>query len=477
MKTYIIIFFLSLVILTSCKNYLEFPPEQEVPKTEFFQNQADAEKAVNAMYGYLRWWDISAFNYLILSSLPSGDIIKGSAPGDGSWASAYEIFQESKSERQIQEFWAGRYKGINMSNQVLSNVPSINMDESVKKRMIADAKFLRAFHYFYLVRAFGGVPICDHLPLGPESMVRVSVQDTWNFIIKDLKEAIPDLPSTLPSTEYGRATQWAAKAFLAKAYLYTENWDECKKVTDEIISSGNFDLYPDFYQLFRPEQEFCEESIFEIVSTLVPGNPTFSNCQFSETQAVRGVFGWGWFCPSDDLAAAFDAAGDVVRKKVTILYYGDVTADGDTIKGITSMEGVEIPRYNGKAYVPKRFPRATGTPDGCEQNIRIMRFAEVLLMNAEAAIHTGGDAATPLNRVRARVSLPGISGPTLQNIWDERRLELAGENDRFWDLVRIKQAATVLAKNGFVAGRNELYPIPQSEVDLSKGSLEQNPGW
>ena len=476
MKAYILIFSILIGIATSCTDYLEFPPEQEVPVTQFFHTEADAQKAVNAMYGYLRWWDISAFNYLILGSLPSGDILKGSSPGDGSWANEFVNYQFSKTNIQIQDFWSSRYKGINLSNQVLSNVPDISMDAGLKVRMIAEAKFMRAFHYFYLVRAFGGVPLIAQVPMGPEGLVRTTAAQTWNFIAQDLIDAIPGLPATVPPAEYGRTTQWAAKALLAKTYMYQENWPQCKAVSDDVINNGPFDLYPDFYQLFRPEQEFCAESIFEIVATQVPGNGDLSNSQFAEIQGVRGQFGWGWFVPSDALAAAFDLASDTVRKKVTILYLGDTTEDGDKIAGNVVMEGVTIPRYNGKAYVPSRIPKGTA-PYGCDQNIRVLRFAEILLINAEAAIHEGGDAATPLNRVRARANLTAIANPTLENIWDERHLELAGENDRFWDLIRTGKAASELAKYGFEEGKHKLYPIPQKEIDLSGGKVEQNPNW
>ena len=180
--------------------------------------------------------------------------------------------------------------------------------------------------------------------------------------------------------------------------------------------------------------------------------------------------------PEDRLADAFDAAGDEVRKKVTILYLGDQTEDGDVIAGTDVMEGVDIPRYNGKVYVPTRIDRTSG-PYGSDQNVRILRFADILLINAEAAFHAGGDAATPLNRVRARANLDPIAAPTLDDIWSERRLELAGEQDRYWDLLRTGQAATVLAVDGFQSGKHELYPIPQTEIDLSGGQLMQNPGW
>jgi hypothetical protein len=477
MKKYIVLLIIGLGLLISCEDYLEFPPESKIPEEKFFETQEDAQKAVNAMYGYLRFWDISAFNYLILGSLPSDEIIKGSSPGDGSWANDYVNFQHTKTQLQISDFWTGRYEGINLSNQVITNVPGIEMSASVKSRMVAEARYIRAFHYYYLVRAFGGVPLIKEVPAGPEGLIRITLEDTWNFIETDLREAIPDLPETVPSGEFGRATRWAAKGLLAKVLMYREDWAECKSVSDDIINNGPYDLHPDFYQLFRPEQEFNEESLFEIVATQVPGENDLSNSQFAETQAVRGQFGWGWFVPTDELADAFDAAGDTIRKKVTIIYKGDVTGDGDTIKGIDVMEGIDgIPRYNGKAYVPSRIPKVTG-PYGCDQNVRILRFADILLINAEAALHTGGDVATPLNRVRARARLAPISNPTIEDIWEERRLELAGEQDRYWDLLRTGRAATVLAKYGFKVGKHEWYPIPQSEVDLSGGLLEQNPGW
>jgi hypothetical protein len=476
MKKNTLFLFAFLFVFTSCNNYLDFPPEAEVPVAEFFQTQDDATKAANAMYGYLRSWDISAFNYLILSELASDNLIKGSSPGDGSWANAFPIFQFTATDGQIRDYFNSRYKGINLSNQVITNLPAITMSETLKTQIIAEAKFLRAFHYFFLVRAFGGVPIVDKVPVGPEGMIRATADETWDFIETDLLEAIPNLPESYPNNLLGHATKWAAKALLAKVYLYREKWTECKQTTDEIINSGKFSLYPDFYKLFRPEQEFCSESIFEIVATQVAGNNGITNSQFAEVQAVRGQFGWGWFAPTDNLAAAFDAAGDVVRKKVTILYKGDHTEDGDSITGISLMEGVVLPRYSGKAYVPSRIKTVTG-PYGSDQNIRTIRYAEVLLINAEATLKTGGNAAQPLNLVRNRVGLPSILNPTIQDIWNERRLELAGEQDRFWDLVRTKQAEAVLGPQGFKVGKNELYPIPQQEIELSGGLLTQNPGW
>ncbi|MEX6690384.1 RagB/SusD family nutrient uptake outer membrane protein [Danxiaibacter flavus] len=471
------------IFITSCKKYLDFPPEGKVPATNFFQTPDDAAKAMTSMYGNLRTWDMyGGFNYLLVNELPSDDIIKGSEPGDGGANNMYHSFQFQKTEGTFNSYWNTRYQQINLSNQVLSNVPGINMDQTLKNRYFAEAKFLRAFSYFDLLRAFGGVPIVDKVPVGPEGMLRKTSDETYDFIEKDLKDAIAVLPSDLPPAELGRATKWAAEFLLAKVYLYRQKYNECKTLTDEIISSNKFSLYGDFYKLFRPEQEFCSESIFEVVSTYLNENSGISSCQYAQIRGVRGSgtesWGWGWGTPSDNLVKAFDNAGDVVRKKVTILTRGDITPDGDLVAGIQVMDGASEPRYNGKAYVPTRIAQGkSGGTQNSDQNIRLMRYAEVLLMNAEAAVRTGGNGAASLNLVRRRAGLSDITSPTLLQILEERHLELAGEGDRFWDLVRTGRAAEVLGPQGFVAGKNELFPIPDLQVQLSGGQLTQNPGW
>ena len=165
---------------------------------------------------------------------------------------------------------------------------------------------------------------------------------------------------------------------------------------------------------------------------------------------------------------------------MTILYKDDVTEDGDKIEGVNAgeLEGVNKPRYNGKSYVP-RNRQINGVNEGSEQNIRVLRYAEVLLIDAEAKVRKGdiGGAATSLNLVRERVGLDPIDAPTLQDIWNERRLELAMEGDRFFDLVRTGQAATVLGPQGFVAGKNEVFPIPQVMIDVTNNALQQNNGY
>ncbi len=476
------IFFLSTLILVflslnSCKDYLDFEPEGSVPAEGFFETPEHAMKAVTSIYAHFRSWEMVSFAFIIMQEVPSDNSVKGSESGDATFINDFDNFVYTPNQFILNDYWSGRYRGINLANQCITNIPNITMDEGLKARLIAEAKFLRGLLYFDLVRAFGAVPMPLSVPVGPEIYVRVSASEVWTQIETDFKDAASVLPATYIQTEKGRATSGAAKAMLAKAYLYNQRWAEAAQYASDVINSGVYSLENNFYNVFRVQSENGPESVFEIQAQEVSGNDGLSFCQHAEVQSVRGQFGWGFNVPTDDLAAAFDAAGDAVRKEVTILPKGYITPDGDEIKGVAKLEGVTSPRYNGKAYYPSSL-QVFG-PYGAGQNIRVMRYAEVLLIAAEAKIRQGdvSGAATYLNQVRQRVNLATIAAPSLEQILLERRLELAMEGDRFFDLVRTGQAATVLASKGFTAGKNELYPIPQTQIDLSEGKLTQNPGY
>ena len=462
---------------SSCKDYLEFPPEGTIPAEGFFETEEHAVQSVNSIYAHMRGWEMVAFAYIIMQEIPSDNSQKGSEVGDASFINDYENFAFTANQFVIKDYWAGRYRGINLCNQSITNIPEITMNETLKTRLIAEAKFLRALIYFDLVRAYGDVPTPTKVPVGPEINFRTPKDEVYALIEADLLDAINILPDSYDNADKGRATSGAAKGILAKVYLYQERYADAERLAGEIVSSGKYSLIPDFYDVFRVPAENGPESIFEIQAQQVEGNDGVSFCQHSEVQSVRGQWGWGFNIPTDDLAAAFDAAGDTERKAATILYKGDVTQDGDLIIGVNALEGAARPRYNGKAYYPPSY-QVFG-PTGSGQNIRVLRYAEVLLIQAEAMIRQGntGGAAGPLNQVRSRAGLADISSPSLDDVLRERRLELAMEGDRFFDLVRTGQAATVLASKGFTPNKNELFPVPQELIDLSEGNLTQNPGY
>ena len=470
-----------LIGISSCDDYLDFQPEAEIPAEEFFVNEADAEAALWSCYGVLSHWDIYGGQaYLAATMVPSDDAI---AFGFGPLY-AFENFTFGPNEGRINAIYRNRYQSINLSNQLITNLPDIPMSEGKRNTLEGEARFLRALHYFELTRFFGDIPIVLSPSSSGEANIRRPLEEVYEVISEDLQFAYDHLPSSWAASEKGRATRWSAAAYMAKLHLYKEEWNEVLNWTNDIINNSGHDLFTaegldSFYHLFRVDQENNIESIFEAQSNGIEGNP--DNISFGRQYGqVIGPIPWGWgnVVPTDALADAFDAEGDTIRKKVTILYAGDVTLDGDTINtNPNAVPTVNPARYCGKAYVPIKVNPAIPFIRVAEQNVRLMRFAEVLLMNAEAAAQSGGDVATPLNRVRARVGLPAISAPTLQDVYKERRLELANENERFFDLVRTGRANDVLGENGFIVGKHELFPIPENEIELTNGLLTQNPNW
>ena len=478
MKKILITF--SFIALFSCtEDFLEIPLEDRTPAEEFFVSEEDATQAVNAIYNHQLDWLTSAFAHLAITQITSDDSDKGSNPGDAAFLNDFSNFTFNSSAFILNDYWTGQFRGVNLANQVLTNVPAIEMDESLKARLLAEAKFFRAYHYFNLVRTFGGVPIYDGLPAdGLYNIPRNTAEEVYAFIKQDLTEAAQVLPVSYGADQLGRVTEGAAKGLLAKVHMYKSEWPEVLQLTQEIMGMG-YSLYDDYYQLFRWQNEYNSEIIFEIQST-ADGNCE-SSSQYGQVQGVRAQFGWGFNSPSEDLVAAYEE--NDVRKDATILFVGETTPEGDLI---TAGNDPSNPtRYNQKIYVSSENYRRNNCAENADSNIIILRYAEVLLMNAEANLELGNyDAALKsLNKVRNRAKLDDLtfeSEAQLRSaIWHERRVELAQEGDRFFDLVRQGRAAEIFKALGkqFTPGVNEIFPIPANQISLSNNVLVQNPGY
>ncbi|WP_129718161.1 RagB/SusD family nutrient uptake outer membrane protein [Pedobacter sp. SYP-B3415] len=469
---------------SSCKDsFLDVDPQGQQVATEFWKTEADATKAVNAIYANLRSWENVAFPALVIESTPSDEADKGSTPTDATFFNLFDQFTVGSTEGSLQSFWTGQYRNINFCNQVLDNIPGITMNEGLKSRYLGEAKFVRAYSYFRLVRAYGGVPLRLHIPKDNSeyNLPRATRQEVYAQIEKDLTEAAAILPASYPATDVGRATKGAALGLLAKVSMYQQKWTEVQNYTNQVMGLG-YNLFPDFEKLFRVENENSVESVFEIQAEFVAGNNAANNSQYSQVQGVAGVpaGGWGFNTPSASLINSFEP-GDP-RRDATILFPGERTPQGDLIPTTVPNIG-----YNQKSYVP--FSRFVSGNQGAEQNIRVLRFAEILLMNAEAANELGNttQALTSLNRVRARARgtatgvLPDVTttdkAALRAAIWRERQSELALESDRYFDVVRQGRAAEVFGPKGWKANKNEVWPIPQQEIDLSGSLLTQNPGY
>ena len=476
----------TVLLVSSCKkSFLDVDPQGQQPAQQFWQSQDDATKAVNAIYANLRSWENVAFPALVIESVGSDEADKGSTPTDATFWLLYDTYTVTSTEGSLQSFWTGQYQNINLCNQVLDNIPAITMDETLKARYIAEAKFVRAFAYFRLVRAYGDVPLRLTVPKDATeyNIARAPKDQVYAQIEKDLTEAAAVLPANYGASDLGRATKGAALGMHAKVALYQKKWAEVVTLTNQVMGLG-YNLFPDFEKLFRTNNENNSESIFEIQAELVSGNNDASNSQYSQVQGVAGVTGggWGFNVPSAALAAAFEPNDP--RRDATIIFRGETTPQGDVIPTTTPN-----PMYNQKSYVPFN-QYVSGFNQGAQQNIRVLRFADILLMNAEAANEAGNaaQALNSLNRVRERARgsnmltvLPPVTttdqAALRAAIYKERQVELAMESDRYFDVIRQGRAAEVFGPKGWKPSKNEVWPVPQTEIELSGGLLTQNPGY
>ncbi|UQB68705.1 RagB/SusD family nutrient uptake outer membrane protein [Epilithonimonas zeae] len=461
-------------VIASCSDdFVDIKPEGVVIADDFYKTEADAMKATNAIYSFLRSWENSGFPAQYVFGVTGDDVEKGSNPGDASFINAYDNFSFTISDDGVNGYWTGQWQAVQRTNQVITNVPNIDMDTALKTRLVAEAKMLRAYFYFNLVRIYGGVPIFDGLQTDYINQPRNTAAEVYAFIVKDLTEASEILPQTYPAGQEGRVTKGGALGLLSKVYLYMKEYQKAYDTSNLVIGMG-YKLDPDFNHLFRPAGEFGTESVFEVNCGC---SPEFGGSQYAEVQGVRNQYGWGFFTPTQALEDAFEP-GDV-RKQFTILREGETTPEGDLIKKGDPQAGNT---WNYKTYVPSSLNNnACGY--GSIQNIRILRFADILLINAEAANELGnsGVAIANVNKVRHRANLGDTPASTQSAlrlaIWQERRVELAMEMDRFPDLVRTGQAEQFLGSKGFQKGKNELFPIPLRAITDSKGVLTQNPGY
>lgn len=475
----------SFISFQSCKkSFLNVDPAQNTAATLFFKTQDDATKAVSAMYANLREWNNIAFAPIAVESMGSDDVEKGSTASDATFFNDYHKFTITAGDAQLGGFWKGQYQNINFANQILTNVPGITMDETLKARYLAEAKFIRAYSYFRLVRAFGDVPLRLSLPKDASeyNLPRTAKAQVWAAIETDLTDAAGVLPQTYGSADIGHATKGAALALHAKVAMYLKKWADVLSYTNQVMGFG-YSLYPDYEQMFRTTHKNNQESVFEIQCALIPNNPDASNSQYSQVQGVRGVTGggWGFNVPSPELAAAYET-GDP-RRDATIIFRGETTPEGDKIPATG-----DNPMYNQKSYVPFSL-YVSGFNEGCQQNKIVLRYADVLLMNAEANNELGNSAAAliPLEQVRARARagnnaiLPKVTttdqAALRTAIYNERRVELAMEFERYFDVIRQGRGTAVFGSRGWKAGKNEVWPVPQNEIDLSGGALTQNPGY
>ncbi|MEG0930710.1 RagB/SusD family nutrient uptake outer membrane protein [Algoriella sp.] len=463
---------ISIGTLSSCtSDFLNVDSQENIAIDD--QASQSPEKYVNGIYGMFTDWDY-AFSWLGVTEMISDNADKGSSSTDnGGDKRDLDELLHSSTTGSIEAMWKRFYKTIGRASYSIKYTTESSITDVEKNRLIGEAKFLRAVSYFYLVRMFGDTVI-QELDVPASYSLRKPKAEVYAYIETDLLDAIQKLPTKneYAAKDLGRATKGAAQALLAKVYLYQGKNQQAYDMATAVVNSGIYDLESDYATTWRKETENGKESLFEIQAR---GDVVAHGVQqYSETQGARGTGGWGWGfnVPSQNLLDAFNTEGDVIRRDATIIFRGETLYDGRLVP-----TSVENPMYNEKAYSSANLNAADG-----DKNIRVIRFSEVLLIQAEAANEIGQDALTPLNRVRTRVKLAPVASMIKDQlrlkIWNERRLELAFEHDRWFDLVRTGQAKELMAKNGktFVTGKHELFPIPNGQI-IQTPTMTQNPGW
>ncbi len=479
------------ILFAGCEDFLDREPLGRYT-TETYPG-GGVDEYVYGMYSSLRAYGVHAWPFVGVTSIRSDDADKGSTTTDGGTSQGpYDNFTLLPNHGLTQTYYEDNYTAIGTCNLVIKQADSLRstLTDPEYNLALAEAKFVRGYLYFNLVRAFGGVPKVDRVITDQSefNIPRATAAEIYALIESDLSEAAQNLPPTWDDAFIGRPTQTAAQGLLAKVYLYHERWAESLSLCQSIMSSGFYDLKTPYGNIFTEAGENSSESLFEIQCHR---DQSFNfGCEYVVGQGVRGSgemdLGWGFNSPSQELIDAYEA-GDP-RMEATILFAGEVTMYGEVIPTVALTSN----RYNQKVYTNPSYRAAANNRFGGWMNVRILRYADVVLMAAEAASELGQteEALEYLEMVRERARggnnavLPEITETNNNLLRDlirhERRIELAMEHERFYDLVRWGIAEEVLhaaGKTNFVAGTHELLPIPQSEIDRSAGVLIQNPGY
>lgn len=485
---YTILFLFLVVFTTACSDrFVDVPPEYSIDSENYFNVPEDYDQALTAAYDLLQTTYLNA----MLGEIASDNTLCG-----GESATDVPGFQQiddmihTPNNDNLQDLWNWMFAGVQRAAYVIEFKDKIDFDG--KNAIIAQAYFLRAYYNFELVKWFGPIPIKPEarFAVGDEqSLPRASTEDVYSYIEQDLLAAIESLPTT--ASQAGRITQGAAQSLLGKAYLYQGKFEEAATVLDQVISSERYSLVSDYESIFENEGENGPGSIFEVQYTDLEG-ASFDCFQCSEGNIAVGFngirqyngplfdSGFSFNVPTQELVDSFET-GDQ-REDVAVLDIVRWAARYNATYGT----GYEHTGYFNRKYIARKGDSNIGDQNLTNpNNYRAIRYADVLLMAAEAHSKKSSPddltARTYLNLVRERAfgntsRAVSASGSALQDaIFHERRVELAGEGHRFFDLVRTGKAQQEIT--GFTPNKNELFPIPLEEIQFSNETWDQNPGY
>lgn len=503
MKKKFLLYIIIIAGITSCSKDLEQVPISQSSVANFFRNTADFESAINGLYQSLLEGEYGV-NQFEMSEIRSDNVYSPGTSGVRDWLPINNFENTLATNPYISALWLNDFNGILRANSVLDNLdPSLVPDKTTRDRIEGEAKFFRAFYYFDLVRFVGRVPLFDHVATPSEALEvgRNPVSEVYDLIISDLQTAISNLPSSYPSSQLGKVTKNAAKGILALVYLTrsgptyniegpglgTNDYGAALTLLNEVISSGLYSLQSTYASVFSYTNEHNSEIIFNIeaindgtsnnsgLGTILPTDMYEGAYAVAKGLFAGGVDGDGPKNPSDDLLNSFQAAD--VRDDFSILMsYTDINGNPRN-----SPQFVKFLDLSKKPLIRFNWPI----------NFPILRYADILLMKAEAILGGASGSQTDIdnliNQVRNRAGLGNISNATIDDLLNERRHEFMAEGKRWHDLVRTGKVLTRMAafdasddasnKMNPVTANYIIYPIPANQLSVNPGLYEQNPGY
>lgn len=478
-----ILLLLAVITFTGCsEDYLDKTEEYTIDSENYFNSEDDYYNALIGVYDILQ----STYVNVLLGEIASDNTLSGGESAtDVIGFQQVDEMSHTPINDNLDDVWDWNFAGVQRANYILEFQDKTDFEG--KETIIAETRFLRAYFTFELTKWFGPIPIKgdERFVLGDEQTIpRASREEVYTQIESDLQFAIDNLDYTAPET--GRATKGAAMALKGKVHLYQEEFDAAANVLTTLIDNGPYAL-SDFETLFEQEGENNEESVFEVQYTGEEG-AGFGCLQCSEGNVAVGFqgirnysgplfeSGFSFNVPTQE---AYDMFSDNdIRRDLSIL---DIEAWADKYD-VAYTEGYKHTGYFNRKYLPRKNDNMGDANLTQPNNYRAIRYADVLLMAAEAHNRKPNPndqlAQVYLNLVRERAGLREVENsgdPLTEIIYQERRKELVGEGHRFFDLVRTGRAAANI--DGFTSGKNEVFPIPLEEIEFSQGNWEQNPGY
>lgn len=483
-KNLLIVGIAGLLAVTSCsEDFLDRAPISQQNSNNFYQTAEDMKNALTAVYGSLQYGGQYYSSIHVIGDMRS-DNTEITNPNAGADLQAVDDFTNVAVNSIGNNTWNANYQGIQSANIVIEKIQAVNMDQNLKARYVGEAKFLRALMYFNMVRIFGDVPLVVTVINNPQQGYdygRESVANVYSQIISDLMEAEESLPFTYGVADIGRATKGAAMALLGKVYLTLKNYPEASQKLKELIDASgqtNYRILPQYASIFGAANQNNTESIFEV--------------QFKSSSSGEGSPFTNQFAPIGS-GRAVVSIGNPLGQNIPTADMSNAYEENDLRKGVSMRTSYVL---NGNTVNHNYVIKYSGTPAAnldSDNNWIVLRYADVLLMYAEALNEQGyvadGPAFDYLNQIRNRAGLPSKTStnadPNLSvpnqaafrlAVEQERRVELAFEGHRWFDLIRTDRALDLLSAKG-MQPHMSIFPIPQSQIDINPTKISQNPNY